>query len=65
MKKKTEFPGTNWMYLIKKLAHPYEYFNCLNDYQKPVNDLEKEGLISKLKNKCPSNNEIERTKEII
>ena len=26
-----------WKYLTKKLAYPYEFFNCIEDYQKPVN----------------------------
>ena len=61
---KTGFPD-KWKYLTKKLAYPYEFFNCIEDYQKPVNDLKKEHFFSKLKNKCPDDEEIERTKEII
>ena len=61
---KTEFPD-KWKYLTKKLAYPYEFFNCIEDYQKPVNNLKKEHVFSKLKNKCPDDEEIERTKEII
>ena len=30
-----------WKYLIKKLAYPYEFFNCIEDYQKLVNNLKK------------------------
>ena len=37
---KTEFPD-KWQYLSKKLAYPYEYFNSINDYQKPVNIFKK------------------------
>ena len=37
---KKEFPD-KWQYLNKKLAYPYEYFNSINDYQKPVNILKK------------------------
>ena len=61
---KTGFPD-KWKYLTKKLAYPYEYFNSIGDYQKPVDNLEKEHFFSKLKNKCPDDEEIERTKEII
>ena len=61
---KRGFPD-KWKYLTKKLAYPYEYFNCIDDYQKPVNNLKKEHFFSKLKNKCPDNEEIERTMNII
>ena len=61
---KTGFPD-KWKCLTKKLAYPYEIFNCIEDYQKPVNNLKKEDFFSKLKNKCPDDEEIERTKEII
>ena len=53
-----------WKYLTKKLAYPYEYFNSIDDYQKPVDNLVKKDFFSKLKNKCPYDEEIERTKEI-
>ena len=61
---KKEFPD-KWQYLNKKLAYPYEYFNNINDYKKPVNELKKEDFFSKLKNDYPDDDEIERTKEII
>ena len=61
---KTGFPD-KWKYLTKKLAYPYEYFNSIDDYQKPVDNLKKEHFFSKLKNKCPDDGEIKRTKEII
>ena len=32
---KPEFPQEEKT-LTKKLAYPYQYFNCLDDYQKPV-----------------------------
>ena len=35
---KSGFPD-KWKYLAKKLAYPYEFFNCIEDYQKPVNNL--------------------------
>ena len=54
-----------WKYLTKKLAYPYEYFNNIDDYKKPVNTLEKKDFFSKLKNKCPDDDEIERTMNII
>ena len=61
---KKEFPD-KWQYLNKKLAYPYEYFNSIEDYKKPVDKLEKEDFFSKLKNEYPSEDEIKRTKEII
>ena len=61
---KEEFPY-KWQYLNKKLAYPYQYFNSIDDYQKPVDNLKKEDFFSKLKNECPDEDEIERTKEII
>ena len=36
------------IYLSKKLAYPYEYFNNIDDYQKPVDNLKKEDFFSKL-----------------
>ena len=61
---KKEFPD-KWQYLSKNLAYPYEYFNSIGDYQKPVDNLKKEDCFSKLKNKCTDYEEIQRTKEII
>ena len=61
---KTGFPN-KWKYLTKKLAYPYEFFNCIEDYQKPVDKLTNEDFFSKLKNICPDYEEIERTKENI
>ena len=61
---KTGFPD-KWKYLTKKLAYPYEFFNCIEDYQKPVDNLKKEDFFSNLKHKCPDDEEKERTKEII
>ena len=54
-----------WKYLTKKLTYPYEYFKCIDDYQKPVNNLKKEHFFSKLKNKYPDNEEVQRTMDII
>ena len=61
---KKEFPD-KWQYLNKKLAYPYQYFNSIDDYQKPVDNLKKEDFFSKLKNKCPDDDAIERTKKFI
>ena len=61
---KTGFPH-KCKHLTKKLAYQYEYFNSIGDYQKPVDHLKKEAFFSKLKIKCPDDEEIERTKEII
>ena len=61
---KKEFPD-KWRYLNKKLAYPYQYFNSIDDYQKPVDNLKRKDFFSELKNKCPDDEEIERTKEII
>ena len=60
---KEEFPD-KWQYLNKKLAYPYEYFNKIDDYMKPVDNLQKEDFLSRLKNKCPEGDEITCTKEI-
>ena len=60
---KTEFPD-KWRYLTKKLAYPYEYFNSIEDYNKPFDNLENKDFFSKLKNKYPDNKEIDRTREI-
>ena len=54
-----------WKYLTKKLAYPYEYFNSIDDSQKPVDNLKKEDFFSKLKNNCPDDEEIQRTMDII
>ena len=61
---KTGFPD-KWKFLSKQLAYPYENFNCIDDYQKPVDNLKKEDFFSKLKNKCPDDVEIQRTMDII
>ena len=47
---KKEFPD-KWQFLNKKSAYPYEYFNSIDDYKKPVYNLKKEDFFSKLKNK--------------
>ena len=45
---KTGFPDM-WKNITKKLAYPYEYFNNIDDYQKPVDNLKKEDFFSKFK----------------
>ena len=52
-----------WNYLTKKLAYPYEYFNSIEEYQKPVDNLKKEHFFNKLKNAYPDDEEIKRTKK--
>ena len=61
---KRGFPD-KWKYLTKKLAYAYEHFNSINDYQKPVINLEKKDFFSKLKNGYPDDEEIDRTMDII
>ena len=61
---KTENPVL-WKKLTGKLAYTYEYFNSVDDYNKPVDKLQKEDFFSKLTNDYPSHREIERTKVII
>ena len=34
-----------WQFLKKKLAYPYQYFNSIDDYQKPVDNLKKRRLL--------------------
>ena len=41
---KKEFPD-KWQYLNKKLAYPYEYFNSIDDYKKPVHNLENKDFL--------------------
>ena len=61
---KIGFPD-KWSYLTRKSAYPYEVFNSIEDYQKPVDNLKKEHFFSKLKNSYPDDEEIKRTKDII
>ena len=49
----------------KKLAYPYEKFNSIDDYQKPVDNLKIEYFFSKLKNDYPDDEEIKRVKKIM
>ena len=61
---KKEFPD-KWKYLNQKLAYRYEYFNSIEDYQKPVDNKKKEDFFSKLKKDYLDDGEIERTKQLI
>ena len=54
-----------WKNLNKRLAYPYQYFKSIDDYEKHVDNLKKEDFFSKLKNKYPKDEEIERIKGII
>ena len=45
---KKEFPD-KWKYLTKKLAYPYEYFNSIEDYNKPVDNLKNKNFFSNIK----------------
>ena len=45
---KTEIPD-KWKYFTKKIAYPYEDFNSIDDYQKPVENIKKEDSSVKLK----------------
>ena len=45
---KKEFPY-EWQYLNKKLAYSYGHFISIEDYEKAVNNLEKDDFFSKLK----------------
>ena len=60
---KKGFPD-KWKYQTK-VAYPYEFFNCIEDYQKSVDSLKKEDFFSKLRNDYPDDEEIERTKQQI
>ena len=60
---KTGFPDKK-NFSTKKIAYPYEVFNCNEDYQKPVDNIKREDFSSKLKNDYPDE-QIDRTKETI
>ena len=62
---KTEIPDNKWKCLTENLAFLNEYFIGIDGYQKSIDNLKKEGFFSKLKNKCPDDEEIERTKQIM
>ena len=56
---KTDFPD-RWKFLSKNFAYPYEYFNSISDYQKPVNNIKKKDFFNRMKNNCRRDNEIEK-----
>ena len=60
---KEEF-SDKWQYINKKLANSHEFFNSIEDYQKPVDKLKTEDFFSKLKTDYPDEEGIERTKQI-
>ena len=62
---KTEFLDKKWKFLTEKLAYQNEYFNSLDDYQKPVDNLKKEVFFSEFKKKCPDDEEIEKQKKLL
>ena len=45
---KTEYPD-KWKYVTRKIAYLYQYFNSIEDYQKPVDNLKKEDFFSKFR----------------
>ena len=57
---KTGFPD-KLKFLTEKLAYPYRYFNSIDDYQKPVDNLKKQHFFSKFKNDYPDDEEIQKT----
>ena len=61
---KAGFPD-KWKCLTKKLAYLFEFCKCIEVYQKPIDKLKKKDFFSKLKNKCPYDEEIQRTMDII
>ena len=60
---KKDFPD-KWQYLNQNIAYPYENFSSVEDYQKPVDDLKKNGFFNKLENKYPCIEEIALNKKI-
>ena len=64
---KSFFPN-HWMLLKNKLAYPYEFYETLEDYERPIDELLESGneaYFSRTKNKIPDQKEIDRTNEII
>ena len=60
---KIELPD-KWKYLTKKLAYPYEFFNCIENCQNSVENLKKANFFSKLINTYPDDEKIEHRKQI-
>ena len=61
---KQEF-NNEWELLSNKLAYPYEYFKSMETYMRDISEIRKKDYFSKLTNKNPDDEEIERTNEII
>ena len=61
---KTGFPK-KWNEITKNLSYPYEYFNSLDDYKKPADNLKKEYFFSKLENAYSDDQEKQTLKDII
>ena len=59
-----EFPD-KWKLITEKLAYPYEYFNSIDDYQKPVNNLKKDDFYSKLKNDYPDDKKWKEQRKLL
>ena len=62
---KAEFPDNKWKNLTKNVTYRDENLNSFHDYQKTVDNLEKEDFFNELKNDYPNDEEIERTREVI
>ena len=43
---KTELTDIKWKYFTEKLAYPYEYLNYVDDYQKLLDNLNKEDFLN-------------------
>ena len=61
---KTGFPE-KLNFSAKNLAYPYENFSSIDDYQRPADNLKKEVFFSKMENKRPDAEGIQRTMDII
>ena len=55
---RAKFPD-NWKFLNKKLTVPYDYFNSIDDYQKPDKNLKRRDFSSSLKKTYRGDKEIE------
>ena len=61
----TDFPDKTWKFLTIKLVYPYAYFNSTDNYQKLVDNLQKETSSVNSKMIIPVIKKIERTMDII
>ena len=46
---KRENVDNSWKHSTRKVDYPYEYFNSIDEYQKPVDNIKKENFFSKFK----------------